>query len=129
MMKQIEAKSARKGVYIMIDNVACKVTDLQNSKPGKHGHLKCKITTQGILDGKRRVIEKPGSAKLDSPIIEKKVAQVISIQGEIAQVMDIESYETFESRIPEGLKGKLIEGGNVVYWIVGETKALMEIKS
>lgn len=129
MMKQIEAKSARNGVYIIIDNVACKVTDLQTSKPGKHGHLKCKITAKGILDGKRRVIEKPGSAKLDSPIIEKKVAQVISIQGEIAQVMDIESYETFESRIPEDLKGKLIEGGNVVYWIIGETKALMEIKS
>ncbi len=128
-MIQIDAKTARKGVYIMVDGIACKVVDIQTSKPGKHGHAKCKITADGILDGKRKVIMKPGDAKLDSPLIDKRLGQVISIQGTIAQIMDLENYETFETPIPDKVKGKLIEGGEVSYWVIGIIKAIMDIKS
>ena len=36
-------------------------------------------------------------------------AQVISVMGDKAQLMDLETYETFELPIPEELKGKLFE--------------------
>jgi translation initiation factor 5A len=35
------------------------------------------------------------------PIIERKQGQVVSVTGEDAQIMDLETYETFTMRIPD----------------------------
>ena len=35
--------SLQKGSYVVIDGVACRVSDTQTSRPGKHGHAKCRI--------------------------------------------------------------------------------------
>ncbi len=49
------------------------------------------------------------------PIIEKRVAQVISVSDGKAQLMDMESYEVFDADIPEELKDKMNEGTQVTY--------------
>lgn len=36
------------------------------------------------------------------PIIQRKQGQVVSVSGDDAQVMDLDTYETFTMRIPEG---------------------------
>jgi translation elongation factor P/translation initiation factor 5A len=41
--------------------------------------------------------------------------------------MDLESYETFDLKIPEELKAKVKEGINVLYWNVLEDKILQQI--
>ena len=91
--------SLQKGSYVILDGAACRVADIQVSRPGKHGHAKVRLTAVGLVDGKKRVTVMPGHDNVDVPIVEKKSAQVLSIQGDAANVMDSESYETFDLAI------------------------------
>jgi len=127
-MGTISAKEAKKGHFIMIDDEPCKVLSLQKSKTGRHGSTKTRIDAEGIFDGKKRVILRPGSAMLDVPMVEKKTAQVITVTGSIAQLMDLKDYSTFEASIPDDLKGKLNSGTEITYWKVGSKIAIKEIK-
>lgn len=56
------------------------------------------------------------------PIIEKRTAQVVSITGDNAQLMDMETYQTFELPIPPPeMANQPIEQGKVVQYIVEAT--------
>ena len=121
--------SLRKGSYVILEGAACRVVDMQVSRPGKHGHAKVRLTAVGLVDEKKRIVVMPGHDNVDVPIIEKKSAQVLSIHGDAANVMDSESYETFDLNIPEELKGEIAEGANVMYWVVLEDKVMKQIKA
>jgi translation initiation factor 5A len=114
--KTTEMRECKPGTYIMIDGEPCKVVDMTKSKPGKHGAAKVRLEAVGIFDDKKRALLKPADATVDVPIIEKKKAQVISVSGDIAQLMDLESYETFEALVPHEFKGKLEAGREIMYW-------------
>lgn len=116
--KLVGVTSIKKGSLIIMDNAACKVTDVQISRPGKHGHSKCRISAVGILDDKKRIEVMPGSETVEVPIIDKKDAQVLSVAGDYANVMDMTSFETFDLKIPEELKDKVVSGMTINYWIV-----------
>ena len=126
--KNVNAGSLQKGSYIMIEGVACKVVDTQTSKPGKHGHSKIRISAIGVIDEKKRIVVMPGHDNVDVPIIEKKTAQVLSIQNDMANVMDSETYETFDLKIPEELKGQVVEGCSVLYWQILDDKVMKQLK-
>jgi len=121
--------SLQKGSYVILEGAACRVVDMQVSRPGKHGHAKVRLTAVGLVDEKKRIVVMPGHDNVDVPIIEKKSAQVLSIQGDTANVMDSESYETFDLKIPEELKGEVVEGVNVMYWVILEDKVMKQVKS
>ena len=127
--KQVPISSMQRGRYICIDGAACKCTDVSVSRPGKHGHAKYRITAVGIVDGKKRDIVLPGHDKVETPIIEKKTAQVLSITGEMANVMDGETYETFDLKIEPDLKADLKEGQNVLYWVILGENVMKQIKA
>lgn len=127
--KLVDAGSLKKGDTIIIDNAPCKVTDLATSRPGKHGHAKVNLTAVGVLDGKKRNIVMPGHDRVEAPIIEKKSAKVLSITGNLANVMDTESYETFDLEIPEDLKDSVKDGVDVLYWILMGAKVMKQLKS
>ncbi len=127
-IKKILATSVKKGTSLVIDGVACTVIDTQTSKPGKHGHAKCRIEATSMIDGRKKIIVVPGHDKLDSPVIGKKTAQVLSVHENVANVMDSESYETFDLKISEELKGKVVDGVTVSYWIILDEKVMREIK-
>ena len=80
------------------------------------------------LDEKKRVAVMPGHDNVEVPIVEKKAAQVLSIQDDTANVMDSETYETFDLNIPEELKGQVTEGSNVMYWAILNDKVMKQIK-
>ena len=121
--------SLQKGSYVVLEGAACRVVDMQVSRPGKHGHAKVRLTAVGLVDEKKRIVVMPGHDNVDVPIIEKKSAQVLSIQGDAANVMDSESYETFDLKIPEELKGEIAEGANVMYWVILNDKVMKQVKS
>ena len=127
--KTVSVGSLKKGDTIIIDDAPCKVTDVSTSKPGKHGHAKVNLTAVGLLDGKKRNIVMPGHDKMDAPIIEKKSAQILSIVGTKANVMETETYETFEMDIPEELQGEATEGKEILYWLVMGMKVMKQVKS
>ena len=99
------------------------------SRPGKHGHAKFRVEGVGLVDGSKHVEVMPGHEKVESPLIDKKGAQVLSVNDNTANVMDSETYETFDLIIPEELKGKVKSGDNVVYWIILDDKIMMEVKN
>ena len=64
------------------------------------------------------------------PMINKKIGQIISINGDTIQVMDSESFETLDiNLIDDEVKGKLENGQNVEYWVVMDRTKIMRIKS
>jgi len=109
----VPVKEVKEGRFILIDNVPCKVVDIETSAPGKHGSAKVRITAIGLFDGQKRTLLKPSSADVEAPVINKKRAQVVSISGTVAQLMDLESYETYEIEIPEDLKNSVKPGSEV----------------
>ncbi len=126
--KPVSVGSLKKGNYVVIEGAACVVTDTQVSRPGKHGHAKVRLTAVGIVDDKKRVIVLPGHDNINAPIIEKKIAQVLSISGDMANVMDNKTYETFDLKIPVELKNQVVEGANVLYWIILNDKVMKQVQ-
>lgn len=119
----------QKGNYVVVDGVACTVSDTQTSRPGKHGHAKVRLVAVGMIDGKRREIVMPGHDNIDVPIIEKKTAQVLSINNGNANVMDAETFETFDLKIPEELKDTCKEGSSILYWVILNDRVMKQVKA
>jgi translation initiation factor 5A len=51
------------------------------------------------------------------PMIDKRQGQVITAAGPTAQVMDLETYETFEMVVDEDFQGKLEAGQEINYMV------------
>lgn len=126
--KLVGVGELKKGDTIIIDDAPCNITDTATSRPGKHGHAKVNLMAVGIIDGKKRNVVMPGHDKVEAPIIEKKSAQILSVSGNKANVMDTATYETFEMEIPEELQGTVKEGVEVLYWDVMGTKMMKQVK-
>ena len=107
----VSMKDVKVGRFILIDNVPCKVVDIEISSPGKHGHAKMRVTAIGIFDGSKKTLLQPSHAEVQAPVIKKTRAQVVSVSGDMVQLMDSETYEVYDLKIPEELKGKVNAGG------------------
>lgn len=117
MSKPVDVGSIRVGQYILIDNEPCRIVEYEKSKPGKHGAAKARIVAIGLFTEQKKNVISPVDAKIEVPIIEKRSGQVIALMGESVQIMDLETYETFETPLPkEDLKSKLNSGVEVEYW-------------
>jgi translation initiation factor 5A len=99
--QQTEVRDLQEGNYVMIDDAACKINAYSTAKPGKHGSAKARIEAEGVFDGKKRSLSQPVDAKIWVPIINRKQGQVVSVDGDVAQVMDLETYETTSMKIPD----------------------------
>ncbi len=81
------------------------------------------------MNDKKIIKIMPGHEAVDVPIIEKKNAQVLSIQDGKATVMDMDSYETFEMKIPKELEDQVHEGSQVMYWTVLDDKLMKQVRN
>jgi translation initiation factor 5A len=113
--KVVEIKSLKQGKYLVLDGEASKIISISTSSPGKHGAAKARIEAVGLFDSQKRSLVKPVNAKVDVPIIDKRVGQVIALMGDEVQLMDLETYETIDLPIPEDLKDEIVEGKEVEY--------------
>ncbi|MEM5778949.1 MAG: hypothetical protein QXJ96_00845 [Candidatus Aenigmatarchaeota archaeon] len=55
-------------------------------------------------------------------------AQVLSISGDYAQVMDMSNFSTYEVKIPEEFKEKIKEGDEVLIWKFGKKMIIKSLK-
>ena len=115
MKQQTEIKTLKEGKFVIIDDEPCTIVSVQHSKPGKHGAAKARIDAIGIFDGQKRSIVNPVDTKIYIPIVERKSAQVLSISGNTAQLMDTADYTTFELPIPDELTDKVKQGEEISY--------------
>jgi translation initiation factor 5A len=116
-MKELsEVRLLRVNRYVILDDEPCKIMSISTSKPGKHGESKARIEAIGIFDGQKRSVVHPVKHKVHIPIIDKRNAQILSLMGDdVVQLMDLETYETFEMPIPDEYKGKLAPGNEIMY--------------
>jgi translation initiation factor 5A len=121
-------KNLKPGKYVLIEGEPCRVLSVTTSVAGKHGSAKARLEAIGVFDGKRRSVVKPADDDIEVPIIDKRNGQVIAVMGDMAQVMDLETYEVFDMHIPEELRGKLKEGMEVIYWDIVGRKMIMQVK-
>ncbi|MCL5433820.1 MAG: translation initiation factor IF-5A [Candidatus Marsarchaeota archaeon] len=106
-------KEIRVGKYILIDGIPCKVVEIDTSSPGKHGAAKMRVTAIGIFDDNKKTIIKPSSADIEVPIITKRKAQVVSVNGNNVQLMDSETFEVYELPLKEEFKDKISQGKEI----------------
>lgn len=125
--KVIEATEMRVGTYVMIDGIAYQVKKMDISKTGKHGHAKVRFEAISIVSGKKKVQVIPGHDRFEVPMINKRVAQVLSVSGDSAAVMDSETFENYDITIPEDLKDSVKGGVTVEYWDVEGDKLIRKI--
>jgi len=127
-MKELaEVRTLKVNRYMIIDDEPCKIVSISTSKPGKHGEAKARIEAIGVFDGQKRSIVKPVTHKVGVPIIDKRTAQVVALMGENVQLMDMETYETFEIPIPDEHKGKLKPGNEISYLIALGRKKITRV--
>jgi len=123
-LKLINATEIRNGNVIIIQEEPSIVKNFDVSKTGKHGHAKVRIEAVGVFDGKKRVIVVPGHERFQVPMINKLKGQVLSIEGEKASIMDLESFETMDITISQDAKEEIKEGDNIEYWDIGGKKII-----
>jgi len=119
--------SLKIGHYLVIDGEPCKIVEYEKSKPGKHGAAKARIVAISVTTGAKKNLISPVDARVDVPMIEKRTGQVLAFVGNNVQIMDMESYETFETPMPEEeeIKSKLAAGVEVEYWqMLGQNKIM-----
>jgi translation initiation factor 5A len=112
-MKKIGVvKDLKKGKYVIIDGIPCRVVNITTSKPGKHGAAKARVDAVGVFTGQKKTLLKPVDSNVEIPLVERKSGQVIADVGANYQVMDLENYETFEVKKPDF---DITVGGEVEY--------------
>ena len=130
-IKPVKAGQIKEGYYIIHNDDVYLVRSTEKSKSGKHGHAKCRMKIENIFTGSKTEITVPGDFKMQSPVIDKRNAQVLSIAADSVQLMDLETYETFEAAIPEEeeIKSGIKEGAEVEYWNAIGRRKIMRVKS
>lgn len=121
-------KELKPNGFVLIDDAPCRVEKVTISSSGKHGAAKARLDALGLFDNRRRSIVKPADETLDVPIVTKKRAQVLSVSGSKAQIMDLVDYSVFELDIPEERKDAVRAGEEIDYFEVIEIKTLKELK-
>lgn len=114
MKEQTEARTLKEGRYMLIDDEPCKIDSISKSKPGKHGAAKVRIEGRSIFTGSKKTYTGSVTDKVWVPIMDRRSAQVLSVRGNQAQIMDSESFETFDLEIPEGMS---VEAGKDCVYI------------
>ena len=128
--KMQSAGSLKVNKYVIINDEPCKITSVDVSKSGKHGHAKVRVVCVGLFDNNKRSLTFPSHSQVEVPIIEKNTALVTAIMPNSIMLTDNTTFETFELDMPtdEEIKSKIVEGANVEYWVILGKKKIFNVK-
>ncbi len=120
-VKPKKAGQLKVGNYIVYDNDVYVIKSSDKSKAGKHGHAKVRMQIENLFTGNKKSIVAPGDDKFMVPVIEKRVAQVLNVTPDSVQLMDQETYETYETPLPTEPELQGLEPGEFVnvWWVIG----------
>lgn len=133
MSKPADLGSVKEGSYVILDGEPCRVVELEKSKPGKHGSAKVRLVGISIFTGSKKSYVSPAESRIEIPMIDKRSGQIISVMDNSVQVMDLQTFEVFETPKPSEeemsqLGGQLSPGVEVEYWSVMGRNKIMRIK-
>ncbi|MEM1626255.1 MAG: translation initiation factor IF-5A [Sulfolobaceae archaeon] len=126
---RVDINELKEGSYVVIDGEPCRVVEVSKAKTGKHGSAKVNIVAISIFTGSKKTLMAPSGTPVEVPVIEKRVGQVLSIRQNVVQIMDLETYETFEIDTPQEqeILNKLAPGVNVEYWIIMGRRKIVRV--
>jgi translation initiation factor 5A len=129
--KNARAGDLKVGNYAIIDNEPCQIVDIEKSKPGKHGSAKIRASGISLFDGKKKTYLAQADANVQIPIVDKRSAQIVSVSPSGVQLMDLETYETFDISMPTDadIAGKVTAGKEVEYWKILERYKINRVKN
>ncbi len=113
--EQEEVRNLQENHYVIIDDEPCKIRNIDTSKPGKHGEAKARVEAVGIFDNKKHDMLNPVSAKVRTPIIDRKKGQIVNMADGEVNIMDMDSYETFQLEVDEETYEELEQGQEIRY--------------
>lgn len=122
-----EIGKLKEGRYIVVNGEPHIISNMQKSAPGKHGHAKYRVEAKNMFTGNKTVVVMTAHAHIEVPNLRKQKANVLSVSGNSAQIMDMETYETFDLEIPEELQGQVEAGKIILYWEIMSKKIMKEI--
>ena len=120
-----EIRELKVGRYVNIDDEPCKILSISTSKPGTHGSAKANIDAASIFTGAKKSLVGPVSTKVQVPLIDKRKAQVLSVQGDEVQIMDLETYENITMAINPDHECSLEPGAEILYIVAMDRYKLM----
>jgi len=126
--KFVKISQLKENGYVLIDDIVCKISTIDKSKPGKHGSTKARIVAIGVFQNTKKGLLLPTSADAQVPIIEKGGAQVVAVMGDTLQLMDTTTFTSFTAELPSDLKG-LVSGNEVEYMKYGESAKVLRKKA
>ncbi len=120
----------KKGSYIVIDGEPCRIVEISRAKTGKHGSAKAHVVAIGVFSGQKKTLVAPVDTRVQVPVIEKRLGQVLAVMGDTVQLMDMETYDTFEVEMPddEQLRAKIQPGATVEYWLIMGRPKIMRVR-
>ncbi len=118
------------GSYVIIDGEPCRVVEISKAKTGKHGSAKAHIVAIGLFSGSKKTLIAPVDQRVEVPIIEKRYGQVLAVTGDTVQIMDLETFDTFEAEMPKDAKlaQQIKPGVEVEYWNVMGKRLIMRVR-
>lgn len=133
MSRPADLGSVKEGSYIILDGEPCKVVSREHFKPGKHGSAKVRLVAISLLTGSKKSYVSPAESRVDIPMIDKRSGQVTSVMDNSVQVMDLQTFEVFETPKPSPeemaeLGGSLGPGTEVEYWSMLGKNKIMRLK-
>ena len=133
MSRPADLGSVKEGSYIIIDDEPCKVVSRDHFKPGKHGSAKVRLVAISLFTGSKKSYVSQAESRVDIPMIDKRSGQVTSVMDNSVQLMDLQTFEVFETPKPTPeemaeLGGSLGSGTEVEYWAMMGRNKIMRVK-
>lgn len=100
-IRREEVQKLKVGNYIMVEGEPCVIKSSERSKSGKHGHAKVRVVCMGVFDNNKRSLTVPSGHLMEVPEILKGNAQINYIEDNLINIMDLETYDSFDVRWPE----------------------------
>ncbi len=133
MSRPADLGSVKEGSYIIIDGEPCKVVSRDHFKPGKHGSAKVRLVAISLFTGSKKSYVSQAESRVDIPMIDKRSGQVTSVMDNSVQVMDLATFEVFETPKPSAeemaeLGAPIGPGTEVEYWSMMGRNKIMRVK-
>ena len=133
MSRPADLGTVKEGSYIIIDGEPCKVVSRDHFKPGKHGSAKVRLVAISLFTGSKKSYVSQAESRVDIPMIDKRSGQVTSVMDNSVQVMDLATFEVFETPKPSAeemaeLGAPIGPGTEVEYWNMLGRNKIMRVK-
>ena len=106
-IRRTEIQKLKTGNYIMIEEEPCIIKSTERSKSGKHGHAKVRVVCVGVFDNNKRSLTIPSGHVVDVPEINKGNAQINFIEDNIINIMNLDTYESYDVEWPTDEESKM----------------------